>query len=120
MGPERSNARSIHARLAVLNAGLATLISLVAIGFSPPTAAALSIAATVGAVEIGCRLTAPSPAPKTRSTIVVVILILIVQVLAIGYPPVATLALILGTAFVITEIARRLTDLPYRLPRLSY
>jgi uncharacterized membrane protein len=110
----------LTARLAVLAIATSTAYALLGLGIDPITTAWTTLLGVAGAVEVSCRLTEPAPAPKTRTAVVVVILVFIVRLLATGFPPAPALLLVLAGAAVLTEIARRLTGLPYRLPRFSY
>src|SRR5438552_8387014 len=107
------------ARLAVLAIAISTAYALLGLGIDPLNAAWVTLLGVAGAVEVSCRLTEPARAPKTRTTVVVVIMIFVVRLLAAGFPPALTLLFVLATMAVLTEIARRLTGLPYRLPRLA-
>lgn len=111
---------SLKARWAVLAAAGGLAASLVALGFSPTTTITITIASVATAVEVSCRLTSPHPAPSTRVAVVIVILVFVLYLLAVGFPPAQSIAFVLGAAFVITEVARRLTGAPYRLPKLVF
>jgi hypothetical protein len=99
---------------------IGALGSLLGLGLDPVRAATIAAVATAGGVEVGCRLTAPYPALKIRVTVLVIILVVVVHLVGQGHSPIPTLAVVLVTASVATEIARRLTGLPYRLPKLTY
>lgn len=111
---------SLKERLAVLAIAFTAASTLLGLGLSPVTAAWTTLAAVTGAVEVSCRLTDPFPAPKTRIAVVVVILVFVIRLLAAGFSPAPTLLAVLGGAVILTEVARRLTGAPYRLPRLSW
>jgi hypothetical protein len=111
---------SLHARVAVLSAMIGTFVGLLGVGLDLARAATIAAVATAGGVEIGCRLTAPYPAPKVRVTVLVIILVVVVHLIGRGYLPAPILAVVLVTASVATEIARRLTGLPYPLPKPTY
>jgi hypothetical protein len=116
----RSFSPELTARLAVLGIASSTAYTLLMLGMDPFTTAWLTLLAIAGAVEVSCRLTDPAPAPKTRVSVVVVIVILVVRLVAAGFPPAPALLLVLAGATVLTEIARRLTGQPYRLPKVVY
>ena len=120
MPPRDPLSSSLSARWAVLATRYGLAASLLGLGFAPVTAIWITIASTAAAAEVGCRLTAPFLAPKTRVAVVVVIKVIILQLLMVGCPPAESIASVVGTAFVITEVARRLTGVPYRLPRLVF
>jgi hypothetical protein len=111
---------AVRARLTVLTAAFGLVSALLVLGLAPFTAIWVTVAATAGAVEVSCRLTAPCIAPRPRITVVVVILVFIVRLLSAGLAPLPSLVLVIVGAFVLTEIARRLTGIPYRLPRIVY
>jgi hypothetical protein len=121
MSQLRIHARpSLAARLAVLEAAVGFVIVLLRLGYSPLIAVATAVTAVAGGVEIACRLTAPHLAPPVRVTVLVVILVFVVSLLRLGYPPAVGVSVALVTAWCGTEIARRFTGSPYRVPRLVY
>lgn len=105
-------------QLAVLFAAAATVCSLLGLGLTPVSATAVTLIATASAVEISCRLTDPHPAPSIRIKVVVLILVLVTYLVGLGYPPVLMLPTVLTGAWWITRTARRLTGIPYQLPKL--
>lgn len=120
MSPPLRHYPSLLARLTVLRFAFGAVVALLVIGYTPVAAIATTLAAAAGGVEVGCRLTAPSPAPKIRVAVLVVILVFVVTLAAVGYPPLVCVPSVLVTAWCATEIARRLTGSPWRIPRLIY
>ncbi|MFF4128354.1 hypothetical protein ACFYYP_32930 [Microbispora rosea] len=106
-------------RLMVLTAALTMIGNLSALGFSPVESVAFALISTGGAVEVACQLTAPTPALKISIKVVIIILVVITYLLGTGHPPLLTLPTVLGTAWVLTWIAKRLTGTPYRLPAIK-
>jgi|SRR5262249_24784971 len=107
----------LHARVAVLAAVISAFACLLELGFGFVRSAMVAAATASGGVAVSRRLTAPYPAPKTRATVLVIILVVVVQLVGLGHPPVPTLAMVLVTASVATEIARRLAGVLYPLPK---
>ncbi|MFB9178547.1 hypothetical protein ACFFX1_10440 [Dactylosporangium sucinum] len=104
----------LRTRLAVLTATAGAAGALLADGVPPVQAAAVAAAATVGGVEVGCRLTLPHVAPKTVVSVLVVVLALVVSVVRLGYPVPECLAVVLAAAWCTAELARRVTGLVLR------
>lgn len=112
--------RVLKTRLVTLIMGLALTCALLALGLPPLVVAWVTVASLAGAVEVSCLLVMPLPALSVRIGVVVVILVVIVHMLRNGFPPWSAVGLVLGVAFVATVIARRLTGIPYRMPKVIY
>jgi hypothetical protein len=110
----------LRIRVAVLAAMLAASCGLLILGNDPGVVVTTTVAATVGGVQIGCRLTAPTVAPAVRCVVLVIILVVVVGLLGRGYPPVVAVGLVLSVAGCAAEAARRMAGQSYRLPRLTF
>jgi hypothetical protein len=115
-----STSLSLRTRVAAFGAMIGTVCSLLRLGLDPAAAVLVAAGAAAAGVDISCRLTCPYPAPRTRVTVLVLILVVVVQLVGAGYPPLLVLAVVSAAGWIATEFARRLTDSPYRLPRLTY
>jgi hypothetical protein len=111
--------RAIRERLVILQAALAMVLSLLSLGLSPMVTAVVTVVGCWGAVEIGCRLTGLDPAPRVRTVVVVVVFVYIIRVLKLGYPPIPALAVVLGTAFAVVEVTRRLSGMIIQPPQTA-
>jgi hypothetical protein len=101
-------------RLAVLTAMCGAVGSLLAVGVAPVEAAVVAVAATVGGVSVGCRLTLPHVAPRVVLSVLVAVLVLVVNTARLHYPPLTCLAVVLAAAWCTAELARRTTVLIFR------
>ena len=110
---------SVRARLAVLLVISGAVSSLVQAGLPPLQAVAVVLLTAAGGVEVGCRLTAPKAALYIRVVVVIVVVTAVVSAVTAGYPAFECIAIVLVTAGCATEIGRRLTGEPYRLPSWS-
>jgi hypothetical protein len=106
-------------RFSVLSAVSATGFLLMKMGFPAAKAMVIALIATAGAVEVACWLTAPERAFGIRIKVLILILILILRLLALGQPVAPVLLAVIGGSWCATWIAKRLTGMCYRLPRVQ-
>ncbi len=109
----------VHARLAVLLGISGAVSSLIQAGLPTVQAVVVALLTAAGGVEVGGRLVAPHPALAIRVTVMVAVVTAVVSAITAGYPAAECVVIVLLTAGCATEIGRRLTGEPYRLPSWS-
>ena len=106
-------------RVAVLLLTSSAVSALLQAGVPPVEAVLIALLASAGGVEVGCRLTGPFPALRIRVVVVIVVVSAVLGAVTAGFPPFASVGLVVLAAACAVEIGRRLTGVPYQWPTWS-